>query len=324
MPERVEGIDCRLPPKCHMKHDPRKIAMLVSLAVAIVMLGGKVAAYLLTQSTAIFSDAAESIVHGAATSLAVFSLWYASKPADADHPYGHGRIVYFSAGVEGALVAGTAIVVLWNGVRTLVLGAEIRNLGVGLGISAVLALLNLGLGLALLRIGRRHNALVLIANGKHALADMLTTVAAIVGIGLVVLTGKAIFDPLAASAIGILILASGLSLLREALGGLMDQVPPEITEELAAELRRQKDEGHIAGFHQLRCRYTNDQLWVDVHVLIPGYVPMWEAHQRVTRVENALRALPLQHEVRVTSHIEPADHDAAHPNGHVEEQPREK
>ncbi len=98
----------------------------------------------------------------------------------------------------------------------------------------------------------------------------------------------------------------------------MDAVPPEIADQLRAELQRHQDAGHIAGFHQLRCRRTNDQLWVDVHVLIPGDVTTREAHRRVSRIEQSLRALPLKDELHVTSHIEPADHQAAHPEGHPE------
>lgn len=309
--------------QARMKRDPRKIAMLVSLAAAAVMLAGKLTAYFLTQSAAIFSDAAESVVHGAATALAAFSLWYADRPADVEHPYGHGRIVYFSAGFEGALIAATALLVLYNGVRGLVYGVELANLGVGLTISAGLAAVNLVLGLALVQIGKRHNALVLVANGRHILSDVLTTVAAILGVGLVMATGQAFFDPAAALVIGLLILATGLRLLREAFGGLMDEVAPTIIDQLAEELQRQKDAGTIAGFHQLRCRHTNDQLWVDLHVLIPGHVPTREAHRRVTQLESALHALPLEDQLHVTSHIEPADHEMAHPAGHDDVEPRE-
>ncbi len=305
-----------------MKRDPRQIAMLVSLATAVVMLAGKVTAYLVTHSAAIFSDAAESVVHGVATGLAAFSLWYASRPADVAHPYGHGRIVYFSAGFEGALVAATALLVLWSGGRGLLFGVEVTNLAFGLAVSGGLAVINLVLGTALVRIGRRHNALVLVANGKHVLSDVLTTLAAIVGVGLVMLTGHTFFDPLAALVIGVLILVSGLRLLREAIGGLMDEVDPQVIDQLAAELQRHKDAGHIADFHQLRCRHMNDQLWVDLHVLIPGNVSTREAHVRVTRLEEALHALPLPDDLHVISHIEPADHAAAHPEGHSEADPQ--
>lgn len=305
-----------------MTRDPRQVAMTVSLLAAVVMLAGKLTAYFVTHSAAIFADAAESVVHGTATLLAAFSLWYANQPADAAHPYGHGRIVYFSAGFEGALIATTALVVLWSGARGLFVEVEVSHLAFGMGISLVLAVINLVLGLALLRVGRRHNALVLVANGKHVLSDMLTTLAAMSGVGLVMLTGYRLFDPLAALLIGVLILVSGLRLLREAYAGLMDEVAPDVLDQLAGELQHQRDTGRIAGFHQLRCRHMNDQLWVDVHVLIPGDVPTREAHSRVTLMEEALHALPLKDELHVTSHIEPADHTAAHPEGHSETDPR--
>jgi cation diffusion facilitator family transporter len=297
--------------------------MLVSLAASVLMVAGKLTAYFVTNSAAIFSDAAESVVHGVATGLAVFSLWYAGKPADVQHPYGHGRIVYFSAAFEGALVSGTAVVVFWTGLHGLIRGVEVTSLSFGLGVAGFLAVVNLVLGTVLVRIGRKHNALVLVANGKHVLSDMFTTLAAILGVGLVMITGYRIFDPLAALAIGGLILLTGLRLLREAFGGLMDEVSPEIMDQLSGELERQQEAGLVVGFHQLRCRRMNDQLWVDLHLLIPGDVPTREAHRRVTRIEEALRSLPLKDQIHITSHIEPADHAAAHPGGHSEPEPRD-
>ena len=116
-----------------MSRDPRKTAITASLLASVVMLAGKLTAYSLTHSTAIFSDALESVVHGAATGLAAFSLWYAARPADADHPYGHGRIAYFSAGFEGALVFAASVAVISSGVIGLIRGPQLRHLGVGLG-----------------------------------------------------------------------------------------------------------------------------------------------------------------------------------------------
>lgn len=299
-----------------MRADPRQVAILVSLAASVVMLAGKLLAYFLTHSAAIFSDAAESVVHGAATGLAAYSVWYAARPADRCHPYGHGRIAYFSAGAEGALVFAASLAVLWSGVESLVHGQTLRNLGLGSGIAGGLALINLGLGLTLVRIGRKHNALILEANGKHVLSDMWTTVAALAGVGLVMLTGLTWLDPAAALLIGAYIMYSGVSLLRRSVSGLMDKVDPALAETLVASLRAQKQSGSIADFHEVRCRRLDDQIWVDLHVLVPGEVPMSDAHARVTRLETAVRASFPRDKVQITSHIEPADHEAAHPGGH--------
>lgn len=301
--------------------DPRKLAMLVSLFASAIMLTGKMIAALATGSVALFADAAESVVHGLATAMAAFSLWYADRPADSGHRYGHGRIVYFSAGFEGALVCAAGVAIIVGGVHGLITGAKPHDLAFGLGIASVLAVINLVLGLTLVRIGRRHNAFVLVANGKHVLSDMLTTAAAIAGVGLVMITDIAWLDPITALGIGGFILYTGAGIVREAVGGLMDRVEPEVVASLETEMQRHRENGQIAGFHQLRCRKVNDELWVDVHLLLPGDMTMHDAHARATRLERSLRELPLPEKLRITSHIEPADHEAAHPGGHREELP---
>lgn len=299
-----------------MGADARRTAIRASLLASLVMLAGKLTAYLITHSTAIFSDALESCVHGAATALAAFSLWYAARPADSGHPYGHGRIAYFSAGFEGALVFAAAVAVVYGGIAGLVRGPRLQWLGVGLLISGCLALINIVLGLALLRVGRRHNALILVANGKHVLSDVWTTAAAIVGLGLVMITGRPWLDPLAALIIGAGIMLSGVSLVRRAFGGLMDQVDERTADRLIGVLEGQVSGGAISAFHQLRCRMMNDEIWVDVHLLVPGDLSTRDAHTRVSRLEEGIRREFPYSKVRVTSHVEPIDHEAAHPGGH--------
>lgn len=300
-----------------MKRDPRTVAMTISLLVSVVMLAGKGTAYFLTHSVAILSDAAESLVHGVATGFAALSLWYAARPADRKHPYGHGRIAYFSAGFEGALVFAASIAVLWSGVRGFFVQPSLQNLGLGMGIAAGLALINLVLGTALVRIGRRHNTLILVANGKHVLSDTWTTAAALLGVGLVLLTGRTWLDPLVAVIIGVYIMISGIGLIRTSFGGLMDAVEPEITQRLEELLSEQAREGRISAYHELRCRLVNDVLWVDVHFLLPGDLPMATAHARVTRLEELVREAFPEQQVQVTSHMEPREHEAAHPGGHA-------
>ncbi len=300
------------------ERDLRKVAMTLSLVVSALMLGGKLTAYALTHSAALLADVAESVVHGVATLLSAYSLWYAGRPADPGHPYGHGRIAYFSVGFEGALVFGAACAVLYSGIHGLLYGVELRNLDVGLLIAAVLAAINLVLGTVLIHVGRRHNTLVLIANGKHVLTDVWTTAAALVGLGLVRLTGVQWLDPAAAIAIAGIIMISGLSLLKGSFAGLMDQVSPQVTAKLVEALRRHVDAGDLSGYHQLRCRRLNDELWVDVHLLVPGEITTHEAHDRATRLEETIRAQFPQETVHIMTHIEPEAHDDAHPSDYCE------
>ena len=293
--------------------------MLVSLLTSIMMLGGKLIAYAVSHSYAILADAAESVVHGVATSLAAFSLWLAAQPADRNHPYGHGRIAYFSAGFEGGLVFCAACAILVTAVFGLTQGAAHTDLGTGIAITGVLAAINLVLGAALVIIGRKHHSLIVEANGTHVLSDMWTSLAAIVGVGLVMLTGLAWLDPLVAMGMGLYVGWTGARLLRRSVSGLMDEVTPDLTRIIVEELDKAVSGGRIAAFHQLRCRQLNDELWIDVHLLVAGNLPITEAHARATAVENAVRSRFADRAVHVSSHIEPAEHDLAHPGGHADQ-----
>ncbi len=299
-------------------NDPRRVVMTVSLLTSVIMLIGKLSAYLISNSTALLADAAESVVHGAATGLAALSLWYADRPADATHPYGHGRIAYFSAGFEGALVFSASLAVIASGVQTLRFGSQLGNLSAALAISAILAAINLLLGAALVRIGRKHNSLIVTANGWHVFSDMWTTLAAILGVGLVMITGIELLDPLTALALGGYIMVTGFDLMRRAYFGLMDRVDPQVSEKLLVELGGSVEKGLLADYHQVRHRRVNEELWIDMHLLVPGNLPLQKAHEQVTQVEEAVRTLFPEDRVHITSHIEPADHEAAHPGGHDE------
>jgi len=300
-----------------MVRDARKAAMAASVGVAILMLGGKLYAYFLTGSKAIFSDAAESVVHIAATGVAAFSLWYSRQPADRSHLYGHGKIGYFSAGFEGAFILAAAGAILYEAIEALVVGPELQRLGMGLLITGGLGLVNLVLGLTLVAVGRRHNSIILEANGRHVLTDMWTSVAVVGGVAVVWLTGVVWLDPVVAMAAALHILWSAVGLMRRAYDGLLDRADPGVTDQVLACLTRARDEGRIRGFHQVRQRITNDEVWIEAHLLLPGELPTTEAHARVTRVEEAIRERIPDRVVHITTHVEPADHETAHPGGHA-------
>jgi cation diffusion facilitator family transporter len=289
----------------------RRWAMGASLGVSLLMLVGKMAAAALTGSTAIFSDAAESVVHLAATAFATFSLWYAATPPDAGHPYGHGKIAYFAAAVEGTLIFAAAVGILVAAVRDVLAGPTVEALGLGLALIGGLTLVNLALGLLLVRVGRRTNSLVLVSNGQHVLTDMWTSLGVVAGVGLVWLTGWAWLDPAVALLVAANIVWTASALLKRALDGLMDRADPEATQALLDELGAARAEGLIADFHQVRHRRINDEVWIDYHLLFPGDLPLTEAHARSHAVEDRLDALFSADAVHVTAHLEPL----AHPHG---------
>ncbi len=292
--------------------------MVASLLVAVLMLGGKITAYVITGSAAIYSDAAESVIHLLATGFAAFSLWYAVRPADAGHPYGHGKIAYVASGFEGALIFVAAGSILYSAVQALILGPELRKLGSGLLIIAALTLVNLLLGWTLVRTGRRHNSLVLVSNGQHVLTDMWTSLGVLVGVALVWLTDLLWLDPVVAILLALNIAWTGVKLMRQAMEGLMERVDDHASQAILTVLETAVARQLVDGFHQLRHRRVNDQVWVEYHVQFRGNISLAEAHERAHRVEEDLMALFPQDEVIVTAHLEPEAHDDAHPEGHRE------
>ncbi|TVR04590.1 MAG: cation transporter [Deltaproteobacteria bacterium] len=290
--------------------------MRISFAVALLVLVGKVAAAWITGSKALLSDALESTIHIAATGIAVFSVWYASQPPDRGHPYGHERIVFFSAGMEGGLISIAALSIVALGVRDIIVGPEVQNLGLGLLLTGAMGLVNLVLGLYLLRSGRRSGSLAVEANGQHTLTDVWTSGAVLVGVAVVWVTGLVILDPLVAIGAGLHILATGGKLLRRSFAGLMGTADPGDAARLREALQSACADGTVEDFHALRLRTEGTTRWAEVHLLMPGTLSLTEAHERATAVEERMQSALPGAEVRVTSHIEPLAHALAHPEGH--------
>ena len=296
----------------------RRRAMMWSLAVAVLMLVGKSLAAWVTGSAAIFSDALESVIHLVATGFSGFSLWYASTPPDQGHPYGHGKIAYFASAFEGLLIGAAAVVIGWVAIEDLIRGPSLQQLNAGLVILALLTLSNAALGFYLIRTGRTHNSLVLVSNGQHVLTDMWTSLGVLAGVGLVRLTGVLWLDPVAALLVAANILWTAGHLLRRSLGGLMDRADTNTTRRVLRVLNDAKSDDTIANYHQVRHRRTDDQLWIEYHLLFPGQMSVREAHTRSHRVETALHDAFASDQVRVTAHLEPRQHGQAHPPDHVE------
>ena len=295
--------------------DVKTAAMAASLAVTALMLVGKTAAWHVTGSAAILSDAMESVVHVLATGVAALSLWYGQQAPDRRHPYGHGKIAYFSAGFEGALIGVAALGIFYAAVRALVLGPELSQIGVGLLVTAALAAVNGVLGLSLVRVGRRSHSGILVANGLHVLTDMWTSLGVVLGVGLVWVTGWLWVDPVVAMLAGANILYTAVSLLRGAFNGLLDQASPEASELLVRRLQAAVGRGEVDGFHQLRHREADNVRWIEVHVLMPGDLPLETAHGRITCLEDELRALFPRGQTYITTHLEPTHAHGDHPDG---------
>ena len=292
-------------------HDDRRRAIRLSLAVGVLMLVGKVAAYALTGSAAILSDAAESVIHVVAVAFAAFSLDLAVRPADRRFRYGYERIAFFSAGFEGAMIILAALWIIVAAVEKWLAGLTIERLGAGTLLVAAASLLNAALGWYLIRTGRRTNSIILEANGKHVLTDSWTSFGVVVGLILVMLTGWLPLDPIVAIAVATNILWSGGSLIRRSVVGLMDYADPAIAARLEQQIGTLCQEVGVA-YHGLRFRHTGSRVMVDVHLLFPYGMPVGEAHRLATLVEARLPA-SLPFDADVVTHLEALeDHHDVH------------
>ncbi len=292
-----------------------RFAMRLSLWIGVLMLTGKVGAYLYTNSAAILSDAAESVIHVVAVSFAAFSLWLSAKPVDRRFRYGYERIGYFSAGFEGALIILAAVYIVIEVAQRWTEGLRVERLGAGTLLVVAAALVNAALGWYLVRTGRRRNSIILEANGKHVLTDSWTSFGVVGGLVLVLLTGWTPLDPLCAIAVALNILWSGSRLVWRSISGLMDYADPAMAETLRARLDQICAEVGVP-YHGLRFRSTGYRTLVEVHLLFRHELPVGEAHALATVVEERL-ADAVDSPLEVVTHLESvADHAEVHSTAH--------
>lgn len=293
-------------------HRDMRRAMGLSVGVGLAMLLIKITAYLWTNSSAILSDAAESVVHIAAVLFAAYSLWYSLRPADNKHPYGHSKISFFSAGIEGALIMVAAIYIIYTAVSDWITGLSLRNLDVGVALTAFAALLNAGLGVYLIRVGRRKKSIILEANGIHVLTDCWTSAGVVAGLLLAMATGWLFLDPVCAIAVAVNIIFSGVRLIRRSIGGLMDAADPEIQAKVS-ELLDRECQAHGISHHKMRQRFDGYSHEIDFHLIFPDAMTIKDAHRIATAIETIIKnEIQPSH---VVSHLEPHDdHRKVHPN----------
>lgn len=276
----------------------KKIAAWISLIVGAFMFFSKISAYLLTGSSAIFSDAAESVVHVAATSMALYSIYLSSKPADEDHLYGHGNVEYFSAGVEGLLIIVAAITIIYSSGHDLIFGVTTQKLGIGTTIIGVAGLVNLALGLYLVKKGKQTNSLTLVADGKHVLTDSYTSLGVVIGLILVLVTGFTLLDPLIAILVALNILFTGYKLMRESIGGLMHETDKGTLTLIVNKIKEVKKEYWI-DLHHLRFWKSSDRVYIDFHLILPYYFTVKESHLEEEYIEHHFEAILPNSGVRI-------------------------
>jgi len=279
-----------------------------SLGVACVVLALKSLAWWITGSVALLSDALESIINVAAAGAAYFALRVSETPPDAKHPYGHHKAEYFSAVLEGALIAVAAIAIFREAALHFFEPVQLDAPALGIALNVFASVINGVWGWRLVRIGRRERSPALDADGRHVLSDAVSSTGVIAGVTAAVLTGWLQLDAIVAACVGVYILFQGWGLVKDSVGGLMDQaVDPETLSIIQANI--EKAAAGAIEAHDLQTRRAGPVTFIQFHLVAPANMTVTKAHDICDRVENALReAVP---GARVSIHVEP-EHKAKH------------
>lgn len=280
----------------------------LSVGAAVATIGLKTAAYLLTGSVGLLSDALESGVNLAGALMALAMLTIAARPADEDHAYGHGKAEYFSSGVEGTLILIAAASIAVAAVGRLITPKPLEQIGLGLAVSVAASLVNLAVAFILLRASRRYQSITLKANARHLLADVWTSAGVLAGVAAVGLTGWARLDPLVALAVALNILWAGGRIVRESIAGLMDTAVPVEEQEIVRDILEQLKQSGVV-YHDLRTRQSGTRRFVSLHVLVPGAWTVQRGHELMERIESDIcSALP---NAEVITHLESLEDPAS-------------
>ncbi len=265
----------------------------------------KFGAYQLTQSTAVLSDAVESIVNVIAALVAVFVMRAVAEPADEDHPYGHGKLEYFSAAFEGGLIAFASLVIAVESVRALLRGEGLHQLDTGAGIMMVAGLMNIGLGLHLQSVGKKHKSEALAASGLHVMSDVWTTAGVIAGLAIVHLTGLSWIDPLVALLVAGQLGYSGYKIVRKSAGALMDEIEPESLLELSKAFQSHR-QPWVVDIHNIKVIRSGHFHHIDGHLAVPEFWDVAKTHQYAGKFEHdVVETYPFDGEIAF--HIDPCE-----------------
>ncbi len=281
-------------------------AMRISLAVGLFIVAAKVSAYVYSGSIAVMSDMLESLVHNLAVLFAVYCLWISKRPADENHLYGHGKIQFVSAAAEGGLVFAAGLAILYQSAIGFWYGYELREVSTGLVLMVGAGVVNGVLGWYLMHVGSQEKSLIVRANGVHVLSDTYTTIFAIVGAAGAWLTGMIYIDLIVAVLGGFYIISEALKLLREAIGGLLDEADLTVDETVRDVLKRESDRQGWR-YHELRHRTEGNRNWIEVHLIFNDQTSLKSAHQQASNLEATI-ADSLDDPVIITTHLEPESH----------------
>ncbi len=280
-----------------------KKILYVAVVLSALLMGAKFLAYYLTQSSAILSDALESIINVVAAAFALGSVILSSKPPDPSHPYGHGKIEYFSAGFEGAMIILAAVSIFYQGVQKILSPQELPSLDIGIGLLVIVSALNALLGYSLVKVGRRIRSDAVFAHGKHIITDVYTSAGVVLGLLLVVSTGLWALDGLIACLVGTNIIISGIILIKRAFSGLMHESDRMLLEKICDVLTRHRKDLWI-DLHQLRAWRSGQRVFIDFHLILPRDIRLEVAHHEVKDLEMFFKE-QFGEETEIFVHLDP-------------------
>lgn len=279
-----------------------------SIFVGAAVFALKYAAYYLTGSIALYSDALESTINMVTAVAAFMAVRVSAAPADANHPYGHHKVEYFSAVLEGVLIIVAALMILREAYFGFFTPRMIDAPALGLAINAAATVINAFWSWRLIREGRRLRSPAIVADGRHLFTDVVTSVGVLIGLLLVPVTGWVWLDSVLAAFVAVNILWSGWGLMKESIGGLMDEALPEATLSRVREIISINATGAIEA-HDLRTRHAGKMTFIDFHLVVPGAMSVTDAHDICDRLERALK--DDIEDALITIHVEP-DNKAKH------------
>ncbi|WP_462265844.1 cation diffusion facilitator family transporter [Mucilaginibacter sp.] len=268
--------------------EKRRIIIIALIASVILMLA-KFGAYFITASNFVLTDAAESIVNVVASAFAFFSIYLSSRPRDENHPYGHGKIEYFSVFIEGALITIAGVAILFKSTYTLFHPNPVKELVLGAVIIGATGAINGILGWYMINQGKKLHSITLEADGRHLLTDMVTSGGLMAGLFLIYFTNIIWLDSTLSIVVGLYIVWTGYQLLRKSIAGLMDEADFDVVKNLVDVLNKQRKEEWI-DVHNLRAQKYGAELHIDCHMTLPNYFDLNRVHEEVALVDKLINA----------------------------------
>lgn len=275
------------------------------VSISCIILLGKLAAYFLTHSVGVLTDALESIVNVVAGFISLYSLHWAAQPKDEGHPFGHGKIELISASIEGILISVAGGMIIYEGIKRLFLPVEIQKLDIGIYIIAVSGILNYLMGWYSVRIGKRYSSMALVAGGKHLQSDTYSTIGLVAGLLVLYFTRIAWLDSALALVFGAIIIITGISILRKTVANLLDGADEQLLNELADTLNKNRQPEWV-DIHNAKVIKYGSYLYLDCDLTIPWYYNIEQGHKLGSILKDILQKR-YENRVQLTIHFDPCN-----------------